>query len=301
MPLQTTLKGSWALHTSRRPTIIERLLSRQPPAVQDPNWRFAAKRRGSTSRPSLRQGHTIPGLGKCKKIHASGGKVKKDSPNRPDTWQISGQRPRRTPRDLRICRGRLANTVHRIGETLSPPCRERREGPLDDTSVLNGCALRGTSVLHGGSSRRMQADPGRRHPRPAATSTFLAHFNKCGRIAAGGPLFTIEALRFERLNVQSDLELVRDTLAGREQAFESLVKRYERLVRATAMNIVKDRHLAGDVAQESFVRAYRRLSTLHKPAAFGAWLISIPTAFRPGIARTRPPIHSTSWTTGKLS
>jgi len=75
--------------------------------------------------------------------------------------------------------------------------------------------------------------------------------------------------------VQSDLELVKDTLAGREQAFELLVQRYERLVRATALSIVKDRHLAGDIAQESFVRAYRRLHTLREPAAFGAWLTRI--------------------------
>jgi RNA polymerase sigma-70 factor (ECF subfamily) len=76
-------------------------------------------------------------------------------------------------------------------------------------------------------------------------------------------------------NVQSDLELVKDTLAGREQAFELLVQRYERLVRATAMHILKDRHLAGDVAQEAFVRAYQRLPTLREPAAFGAWLTRI--------------------------
>ena len=75
--------------------------------------------------------------------------------------------------------------------------------------------------------------------------------------------------------MQSDLELVKDTLAGREQAFELLVQRYERLVRATAMNVVKDRHLAGDIAQESFVRAYRRLHTLRQPAAFGGWLTRI--------------------------
>ncbi len=77
------------------------------------------------------------------------------------------------------------------------------------------------------------------------------------------------------LSVQSDAELIQDTLAGREQAFELLVRRYERPVRATALHIVKDRELAGDVAQESFLRAYRRLGSLHKPAAFGGWLMQI--------------------------
>ena len=75
--------------------------------------------------------------------------------------------------------------------------------------------------------------------------------------------------------MQSDLELVKDTLAGREQAFELLVRRYERAVCATALHVVKDRHLVCDIAQESFLRAYRRLGSLHKPAAFGAWLLRI--------------------------
>jgi RNA polymerase sigma factor (sigma-70 family) len=77
------------------------------------------------------------------------------------------------------------------------------------------------------------------------------------------------------MSVQSDFELVKDTLAGREQAFELLVRRYEPAVRATAWNVVKDRHLASDVAQESFMRAYQRLGSLRRPGAFGAWLLRI--------------------------
>jgi RNA polymerase sigma factor (sigma-70 family) len=75
--------------------------------------------------------------------------------------------------------------------------------------------------------------------------------------------------------VQSDAELIESVLAGREQAFELLIRRYERSVRATALHVVKDRHLVCDIAQESFLRAYRQLGRLHRPAAFGAWLLRI--------------------------
>jgi RNA polymerase sigma-70 factor (ECF subfamily) len=88
--------------------------------------------------------------------------------------------------------------------------------------------------------------------------------------------------------VQSDLELVQDTLAGRPEAFETLVERYEPSVRAAALNIVKDRHLASDVAQESFVRAYRRLGALRRPAAFGGWLLRITQRCALDMATRRP-------------
>jgi RNA polymerase sigma-70 factor (ECF subfamily) len=88
--------------------------------------------------------------------------------------------------------------------------------------------------------------------------------------------------------VQSDLELVKDTLAGREQAFELLVRRYERAVCATALNVVKDRHLVHDIAQESFLRAYRRLGSLRKPAAFGAWLLRITHRYALDAMMRRP-------------
>jgi RNA polymerase sigma-70 factor (ECF subfamily) len=77
------------------------------------------------------------------------------------------------------------------------------------------------------------------------------------------------------MNVQSDEELVKETLAGEEQAFASLVMRYERPVRAAALHVLKDRHLACDVAQEVFLRAYRQLGSLQQPGAFGAWVLRI--------------------------
>lgn len=86
----------------------------------------------------------------------------------------------------------------------------------------------------------------------------------------------IEALRKDdRLDVQSDEELVAETLNGRDEAFERLVIRYERPVRAAALHVLKDRHLACDVAQDAFLRAYRQLGTLQRPGAFGGWLLRI--------------------------
>jgi RNA polymerase sigma factor (sigma-70 family) len=90
------------------------------------------------------------------------------------------------------------------------------------------------------------------------------------------------------LNVQSDAELIESVLAGREQAFELLIKRYERSVRAAALHVVKDRHLVFDIAQESFLRAYRQLGSLQQPAAFGAWLLRITHRCALDALRRRP-------------
>ena len=88
--------------------------------------------------------------------------------------------------------------------------------------------------------------------------------------------------------MQSDAELIESVLAGREQAFELLIKRYERSVRATALHVVKDRHLVFDIAQESFLRAYRQLGKLQQPAAFGAWLLQITHRCALDTLRRRP-------------
>src|SRR3954447_30302 len=73
----------------------------------------------------------------------------------------------------------------------------------------------------------------------------------------------------------SDAELVRQTLAGRPQAFEELVRRWAGRVTALCHARLGCASAADDLAQESLLRAYRALSSLTEPDRFGPWLCRI--------------------------
>jgi len=75
--------------------------------------------------------------------------------------------------------------------------------------------------------------------------------------------------------VQSDALLVNAVLNGDREAFAILVKRYERVVRAIALEVRCDMDFAADVSQQTFLVALEKLSTLRKPAAFGAWIMKV--------------------------
>ena len=72
----------------------------------------------------------------------------------------------------------------------------------------------------------------------------------------------------------TDGELVRQTLTGRTQAFEELVRRWSGRVTALCHARV-GRAGAEDLAQETLLRAYRGLRTLVEPDKFGPWLCGI--------------------------
>ena len=73
----------------------------------------------------------------------------------------------------------------------------------------------------------------------------------------------------------SDGELVRQALAGRNPAFEELVRRWAG--RVTALCHARTRHAAAaeDLAQETLLRAFRALKSLAEPEKFGPWLCGI--------------------------
>jgi RNA polymerase sigma-70 factor (ECF subfamily) len=73
----------------------------------------------------------------------------------------------------------------------------------------------------------------------------------------------------------SDADLVRQTLAGQNAAFEELVRRWSPRTLAVCHSRVGSRHAAEDLAQESLLRAFRGLASLAEPAKFGAWLKGI--------------------------
>lgn len=74
---------------------------------------------------------------------------------------------------------------------------------------------------------------------------------------------------------KDDAALVREILAGSEEAAFELVKRFEKPVFALILRMVRDRPLAEDLAQEAFVKAFRALDSFHQDRKFSSWLFKI--------------------------
>src|SRR5258707_10367097 len=73
----------------------------------------------------------------------------------------------------------------------------------------------------------------------------------------------------------SDEELVRQTLAGRTEAYAELVRRWAGRITALCHAKVRRADAADDLAQETLLRGFRALNTLTDRAKFGAWLCGI--------------------------
>jgi RNA polymerase sigma-70 factor (ECF subfamily) len=71
----------------------------------------------------------------------------------------------------------------------------------------------------------------------------------------------------------TDAELVSQARAGRQAAFETLVRRYQGAAIARAYALVGERTEAEDAAQEGFLRAFRSLGQLRQPSSFAGWLL----------------------------
>lgn len=72
-----------------------------------------------------------------------------------------------------------------------------------------------------------------------------------------------------------DAVLVRQTLGGRRDRFEELVRRHLPAVYAIALARLGRPPDAEDVAQETFLRAYEKLDTLREPGKFRSWTLTI--------------------------
>jgi RNA polymerase sigma-70 factor (ECF subfamily) len=74
---------------------------------------------------------------------------------------------------------------------------------------------------------------------------------------------------------RGDAEVVREVLAGSQEAFGELVARYKDAVFGVAFHRLGDFEEARDVAQDAFVKAYLSLSKLRDGDAFAHWLYRI--------------------------
>ncbi len=76
-------------------------------------------------------------------------------------------------------------------------------------------------------------------------------------------------------NTLDDDELIRDTLAGKSDAFGVLVQKHQPALFSLALRMLGNREEAEDVTQQVFVEAYRHLAGFRHGSQFSTWLYSI--------------------------
>lgn len=85
----------------------------------------------------------------------------------------------------------------------------------------------------------------------------------------------LEAPAIQPADLIPDSVLVSQALAGKSEAFGTLVERYDRAVYHLAYRTLRDREEAADTAQETFFKAFRSLRTFKTGAKFSTWIFSI--------------------------
>lgn len=72
-----------------------------------------------------------------------------------------------------------------------------------------------------------------------------------------------------------DAALVRRSVEGDTEAFETLVARYQRVVFTVALRMLGDREDARDAAQNTFIKIYEKLDTYRSEHRFFSWMYRI--------------------------
>lgn len=88
----------------------------------------------------------------------------------------------------------------------------------------------------------------------------------------------------------TDRELIRQVLAGKQQAFAFLVERYKAMVFTVAFRITGSREDAEELAQSAFVKAYRSLADYRHEAKFSTWLYTIVHHLSLSFLRKQKPL-----------
>ena len=75
----------------------------------------------------------------------------------------------------------------------------------------------------------------------------------------------------------SDLDLIRDYLAGDVAAFDTLFRRYHKAIYGLTFRLLRDRQLAEDLTQETFFQILRTIHRINDSFNFSAWIHRIAT------------------------
>jgi RNA polymerase sigma-70 factor, ECF subfamily len=87
--------------------------------------------------------------------------------------------------------------------------------------------------------------------------------------------------------LETDAELVRQTVAGRQQAYDALIRRYQRQAVAVAFRLLGNSADALEVTQDAFLKGFMGIGTLQKPEAFAGWLMRIVSNLSLNYRRSR--------------
>ncbi|MCB9914187.1 MAG: sigma-70 family RNA polymerase sigma factor [Planctomycetes bacterium] len=74
-----------------------------------------------------------------------------------------------------------------------------------------------------------------------------------------------------------DANLVQQTLAGDQRAFQTLVERYQGRLFAVVRHYTRNAVELEDIVQETFLKAYRRLDSFDHRSSFYTWIYRIAT------------------------
>lgn len=76
---------------------------------------------------------------------------------------------------------------------------------------------------------------------------------------------------------QTDIEIVKEVLQGRSEAFRELVSRYKRAVYSLCYRMVQNNEEAEDLSQEVFIKVYQYLGKYDEGYKFSTWILKIAT------------------------
>lgn len=85
--------------------------------------------------------------------------------------------------------------------------------------------------------------------------------------------------------LSDDKELVEQTLAGKTESFEKLVRKYQDRLYSTLVYVTGSTHEAEEVAQDAMLQAYSKLATFRGNSSFYTWVYRI--AFNACVSRRR--------------
>lgn len=76
---------------------------------------------------------------------------------------------------------------------------------------------------------------------------------------------------------QTDIEIVREVLKGRSEAFRELVARYKKAVYSLCYRMAHNHEEAEDLSQEVFIKVYQNLDKYDQSYKLSTWILKIAT------------------------
>jgi len=74
---------------------------------------------------------------------------------------------------------------------------------------------------------------------------------------------------------QEDAEMIREALAGSQEAYTRLMKKYHNPIYSLIYRMIRDKEEIEDLTQETFIKAFASLKNFNDEYAFSTWLYKI--------------------------